>query len=110
MEEADSIYYKAIEIDDHKNQDFQQIKSKLEEDNQNFVDPLFPHFMSSIGQIEDRPELSNVKWMRVGEIAANPVLFKNGPKSHDVNQGKVKDCWFLAPLAILPQNTQLFNR
>ena len=43
MEEADSINYKGIEIDDHKKQDFLQIKNQLEEENQNFVDPLFPH-------------------------------------------------------------------
>lgn len=112
--EAELLNCKAIEIDELKTQNYENIKSKLLENNENFEDPLFPKNFTSIGQVDDRPELAEVKWMRVGEIAQKmgkkPVLFTNGAKSSDIVQGKVKDCWFLAALGDLPNKPKLFNR
>ena len=86
---------------------------RLEEENDNFEDELFPKAMISIGQIQSNPQLANLEWMRPKRIAKKegkkPKLFSNGPKRCDVNQGMLGDCWFLATLATLPSNPQLFN-
>ena len=86
----------------------------MEKDNETFEDPLFPKSLSSIGQTDESPELKNVKWMRAKDIAhkleKKAVLFSNGPRRCDINQGSIGDCWFLATLANLPSQVRLFEK
>ena len=86
----------------------------MEKDHETFEDPLFPKSLSSIGQTYESPELKNVKWIRAKDIAQKvdkkPLLFKNGPKRCDINQGSLGDCWFLATLANLPAQVRLFEK
>ena len=130
---SEFVDFKPIEIADLKKQNYQEIKKKqvipfanvklcfkyvysfrLEENNETFEDPLFPKSLSSIGQTDESPELKNVKWMRAKDIAhkleKKAVLFSNGPRRCDINQGSIGDCWFLATLANLPSQVRLFEK
>ena len=99
--------YKHNTIEDLKKQKYEDIRKKLEAENSNFEDPLFPKTKSSIGPISD----SNlIKWKRAEDIASNPVLVKDGTTRFDINQGALGDCWFLATLANLPAHPKVFNK
>ena len=103
--------YKHITIEDLKKQKYEDIKKKLEAENSNFEDPLFPKTKSSIGPIGPRASsLESIKWMRAQDIASNPMLVTDGTTRFDINQGALGDCWFLATLANLPAHPKVFNK
>lgn len=39
-----------------------------------------------------------IQWKRVSEIWSNPQLYKDGVEAHDINQGGLGNCYFLAVL------------
>ncbi|XP_051881416.1 LOW QUALITY PROTEIN: calpain-2 catalytic subunit-like [Pristis pectinata] len=70
-----------------------------------FEDPLFPAAGSSLGNVKERVAF----WRRPHEILRNPQFFVKGVSRFDVCQGNVGDCWFLAALASLTMQQELFD-
>ena len=101
--------YKHNTIEDLKKQKYEDIRKKLEAENSNFEDPLFPKTKSSIGPSRTSYH-ENIKWMRAQDIASNPVFVTDGTTRFDIEQGKLGDCWFLAALANLPAHPEVFKK
>ena len=101
--------YKHNTIEDLKKQKYEDIRKKLEVENSNFEDPLFPKSKGSIGPSRT-PHHENIKWMRAQDIASNPVFVTDVTTRFDVEQGKLGDCWFLATLANLPAHPEVFKK
>ncbi|XP_059838683.1 calpain-9-like isoform X2 [Hypanus sabinus] len=70
-----------------------------------FEDPLFPATRASLGDVRQQV----VFWRRPQEIHWKPQFFVGGASRFDVCQGRVGDCWFLAALASLTMQQELFN-
>lgn len=92
-------------------QDFFAIRRNCYEKRILFEDPEFPANNSLLPLIDSsgKPKLFD-KWMRPHKICENPKFFVNNFSRFDVNQGKIGDCWFLAPVTSLTLNPHLFNR
>ena len=48
--------------------------------------------------------------MRVSELSARPRLVVEGPGRHDVLQGRLGNCWFVAAASVLAGGGQLWER
>ncbi|XP_062928576.1 calpain-8-like [Mobula hypostoma] len=70
-----------------------------------FEDPLFPATRASLGDVRQQV----VFWRRPHEIHSKPQFFVGGASRFDVCQGKVGNCWFLAALASLTMQRELFD-
>ncbi len=50
-----------------------------------------------------------IEWKRPSEIVPNPKFFSDGVSRFDVKQGELGNCWFLAAVANLTLNKELFH-
>lgn len=48
-----------------------------------------------------------IEWLRPNKFCKKPKFIKNGCTKEDVNQGRLKDCWFLAAITSLTCNKKL---
>lgn len=74
-----------------------------------FEDNEFGAVDSSL-QFTGSPGGRKVEWLRPKEIVDNPSFFYGGFSRFDVRQGELGDCWLLAAVATLTQNTNIFHR
>uniref|UniRef100_A0A3P9QIZ7 Calpain catalytic domain-containing protein n=1 Tax=Poecilia reticulata TaxID=8081 RepID=A0A3P9QIZ7_POERE len=73
-----------------------------------FEDPEFPATNSSV--YYHKPPPGVVQWKRPREICENPHLFVEGISSHDLNQGIVGNCWFVAACSCLALKPELWEK
>ena len=94
--------------------DCQEILDKLDEFGlDNFLDPSFPPTDSSIYDAEtdeEYPLQQKPVWKRPHEFMKNPQLFCDGIDPNDINQGALGNCWFLASIASVAENSALIKR
>ncbi|KAK7863402.1 hypothetical protein R5R35_004360 [Gryllus longicercus] len=76
-------------------------------DGRKFRDPDFPHARASLA-VELREDVRG--WRRPRKIAEKPQLFVDGISHHDVQQGRLGDCWFLAAATALAQYPDLIRQ
>ncbi|GLH07364.1 Calpain-A, partial [Gryllus bimaculatus] len=76
-------------------------------DGRKFRDPDFPHAPASLA-VELREDVRG--WRRPRKIAEKPQLFVDGISHHDVQQGRLGDCWFLAAATALAQYPDLIRQ
>ncbi|KAG5843200.1 calpain-5-like [Anguilla anguilla] len=91
----------------YKNQKYSQLKQECKEAKKLFEDPEFPATNKSL--FYRKPPPGTVKWKRPKEICDDPHLFVEGISSHDLNQGTLGNCWFVAAcscLALKPEHWQ----
>ncbi|XP_078398865.1 calpain-14-like [Cetorhinus maximus] len=69
-----------------------------------FEDSTFPAEWTSVGKCS----VQGLQWRRPYEIHRNPKFFVQGASRFDLCQGNVGDCWFLAALASLTMQEDLF--
>jgi len=76
-----------------------------------WTDHTFPPNHTSIG-IKKAGELSGVEWRRAGDLSPDPGprLVKDGVGRHDVVQGKLGNCWFVAAASVLAGVEKLWER
>ncbi|EDO34860.1 predicted protein [Nematostella vectensis] len=84
------------------NQRYSKLKAECEKNEQLFVDSVFKPETSSLYYSRSCPP-EPVEWKRPSEIChpAVPHLFVDGADSHDVTQGKLGNCWFVAACSSL---------
>ncbi|MEQ2252116.1 Calpain-5 [Ilyodon furcidens] len=92
----------------YKNQHYADLKKLCIQTKTLFEDPEFPADNSSL--FYSKPPPGAVHWKRPGEICKAPHLFVEGISSHDLNQGVVGNCWFVAACSCLALKPHLWKR
>lgn len=92
----------------YKNQHYSELKKACIKDKELFEDPEFPANNSSLFFRRSPP--GRVEWKRPGEISDSPHLFVEGISAHDLNQGIVGNCWFVAACSCLATKPNLWKK
>jgi len=92
-----------------KNQKYHKIRKHHQELGVPWTDHTFPANESSIGLQKSR-ELGRIEWRRAGDLSDRPHLVTNGVGRHDVVQGKLGNCWFVAASSVLAGVPKLWER
>ncbi|XP_035482413.2 calpain-5-like [Scophthalmus maximus] len=92
----------------YKNQHYAELKTNCIRDKTLFEDPEFPAANESL--YFRRPPPGIVQWKRPAEISSEPHLFVEGISSHDLNQGVVGNCWFVAACSCLASKPNLWKK
>ncbi|KAK5887544.1 hypothetical protein CesoFtcFv8_016140 [Champsocephalus esox] len=92
----------------YKNQHYAELKRNCINDKTLFEDAEFPVINSSLYFKKPPPGL--VEWKRPAEISNAPSLFVEGISAHDLNQGVVGNCWFVAACSCLAMKPELWKR
>ncbi|CAL9685614.1 unnamed protein product [Knipowitschia caucasica] len=91
-----------------KNQHYYELKKACIRDKELFEDSEFPATNASL--YFRKPPPGRVEWKRPGEISDLPHLFVEGISSHDLNQGIVGNCWFVAACSCLALKDNLWKK
>ncbi|RVE63754.1 hypothetical protein OJAV_G00139440 [Oryzias javanicus] len=91
-----------------KNQHYAELKRDCIQRRRLFRDPEFPADNSSVFY-KEKPR-GVVEWKRPGDISSDPHLFVDGINSHDLNQGEVGNCWFVAASSCLALKPNLSKK
>uniref|UniRef100_A0A8C7WZ71 Calpain catalytic domain-containing protein n=1 Tax=Oryzias sinensis TaxID=183150 RepID=A0A8C7WZ71_9TELE len=91
-----------------KNQRYADLKRESIQRKILFRDPEFPADDSSLFYKEPPPGV--VEWKRPGKISSDPHLFVEGINSHDLYQGEIGNCWFVAASSCLAMMPHLWQR
>jgi len=92
-----------------KQQNYKKLRKHHQELGVPWTDHTFPANESSIGLQKSR-ELGRVEWRRATDLSTNPRLVSNGVGRHDVVQGKLGNCWFVAASSVLAGVPKLWER
>jgi len=93
-----------------RNQRYSKLKSQCEKEGRLFVDPEFPADNKSL--FFSRSPAEPVEWKRPKDICAPdlPHLFVDGMSTHDITQGKLGNCWFVASCSTLALESSLLEK
>lgn len=92
-----------------KQQNYKKLRKHHQELGVPWTDHTFPANESSIGLQKSR-ELGRVEWRRATDLSTNPRLVSNGVGRHDVVQGKLGNCWFVAASSVLAGVPKLWEK
>lgn len=92
----------------YENQQYSALKKECQQKKALFEDPLFPANDDSLFYKSQR--LQGVQWKRPKEICEDPRLFVDGISSHDLHQGQVGNCWFVAACSSLASRESLWQK
>eukprot|EP00090_Calanus_glacialis_P010588 TRINITY_DN19017_c0_g1_i1.p1 TRINITY_DN19017_c0_g1~~TRINITY_DN19017_c0_g1_i1.p1 ORF type:complete len:655 (+),score=125.61 TRINITY_DN19017_c0_g1_i1:152-2116(+) len=92
-----------------KDQKYQKLRKHHQDLGVPWTDHTFPANESSIGLQKSR-ELGRIDWRRAVDISNRPRLVTNGVGRHDVVQGKLGNCWFVAASSVLAGVPKLWER
>ncbi|KAJ3591314.1 hypothetical protein NHX12_009260 [Muraenolepis orangiensis] len=92
----------------YKNQNYDLLKRNCLKDRSLFEDPEFPTTDKSL--YFKKAPAGRVEWKRPGEISDEPHLFVEGISAHDLHQGSVGNCWFVAACSCLALKPQLWKK
>ncbi|XP_055875856.1 calpain-9-like isoform X2 [Biomphalaria glabrata] len=86
-------------------QDYNSLRKELIHANALFVDPQFPANVKSL-YVDGRPPPGSrhegpIVWKRPTDMFQNPEFMVEGAKQHDLDQGLLGNCWFIAGAAVL---------
>ncbi|XP_069748202.1 calpain-5-like [Narcine bancroftii] len=90
------------------NQEYSSLKKECQQRNQLFEDPQF--LASGESLFCTTALVSNVHWKRPPEICNSPHLFVDGMSAHDLNQGQLGNCWFVAACSCLASRDSLWQK
>jgi len=83
-----------------KGQKYQKLRKHHQDLGVPWTDHTFPANDSSIGLQKSR-ELGRIDWIRAADMSNRPRLVTDGVGRHDVVQGKLGNCWFVAASSVL---------
>ncbi|KAM4797409.1 calpain-5 [Rhinophrynus dorsalis] len=90
------------------NQQYSALKKECQNKKVLFEDSLFPANNDSLFYKTQR--VQGVEWKRPKEFCDNPRLFVDGISSHDLHQGQVGNCWFVAACSSLASREPLWQK
>uniref|UniRef100_A0A8C5D285 Calpain 5a n=1 Tax=Gadus morhua TaxID=8049 RepID=A0A8C5D285_GADMO len=92
----------------YEGQSFSTLRSQCREGGRLFEDPLFPAADRSLFY-EDN-SIGRVTWKRPKELCSDPHLFVDGLSAHDLHQGQLGNCWFVAACSSLASREALWQK
>uniref|UniRef100_H0V2U3 Calpain 5 n=1 Tax=Cavia porcellus TaxID=10141 RepID=H0V2U3_CAVPO len=92
----------------YENQNYSDLKRACLRRKVLFEDPNFPATDDSL-YYKGTPG-PTVRWKRPKDICENPRLFVDGISSHDLHQGQVGNCWFVAACSSLASRDSLWQK
>lgn len=95
-----------MSIENFQNQEYKKLKSSCLGKNKLFVDPVFKANSDSIF----KTKTLDCQWKRPQELCKEPRLVVDGTGAHDVLQGQLGNCWFVAASSVLASNKANWER
>lgn len=92
----------------YEGQSFSALKRQCQQKGVLFEDPLFPTNDQSLFYQTNR--IGNVTWKRPKDLCSNPHLFVDGISAHDLHQGQLGNCWFVAACSSLASREALWQK
>ncbi|XP_064015484.1 calpain-6 isoform X3 [Pogoniulus pusillus] len=91
-----------------RDQKYHELKEQCIQQKQLFEDPEFPASDESLFYQSAPPR--KVEWKRPKDLCEDPHLFVNGISSHDLHQGTLGNCWFVAACSCLALRKTLWQQ
>ncbi|NXU53593.1 CAN5 protein, partial [Turnix velox] len=91
-----------------RDQKYHELKGQCIQQRQLFRDPEFPASDESLFYQSAPPR--KVEWKRPKDLCEDPHLFVNGISSHDLHQGILGNCWFVAACSCLALRKSLWQQ
>ncbi|KAJ3590948.1 hypothetical protein NHX12_008896 [Muraenolepis orangiensis] len=92
----------------YEGQSFSTLRSECRQGGRLFEDPLFPAADRSLFYEDNR--IGRVTWKRPKELCTEPHLFVDGLSAHDLHQGQLGNCWFVAACSSLASRDTLWQK
>ncbi|TRY72868.1 hypothetical protein DNTS_007673 [Danionella cerebrum] len=89
-------------------QKFSSLRSGCRQNRTLFEDPIFRAEDKSLFRSGNR--IGKVTWKRPKELCSDPHLFVNGISAHDLHQGQLGNCWFVAACSSLASREVLWQK
>uniref|UniRef100_A0A663EV03 Calpain 6 n=1 Tax=Aquila chrysaetos chrysaetos TaxID=223781 RepID=A0A663EV03_AQUCH len=91
-----------------RDQKYHELKGQCIQQRRLFEDPEFPASDESLFYQSAPPR--KVEWKRPKDLCEDPHLFVNGISSHDLHQGTLGNCWFVAACSCLALRKTLWQQ
>lgn len=104
-------YFYDNRIQYFKGQNYLTLKLECQKSSRMFVDPIFTASNASLYYSKPMPH--NIKWLRPHQIVASglsPEFIVNKAEAHDLDQGYLGNCWFIAGCAAITFMPELFGK
>ncbi|XP_030249769.1 calpain-5a [Sparus aurata] len=92
----------------YEGQSFSALRRQCQQNGHLFEDPLFPTTDQSLFYQSNR--IGRVTWKRPKELCSDPHLFVDGISAHDLHQGQLGNCWFVAACSSLASREALWQK
>ncbi|XP_022594264.1 calpain-5 isoform X2 [Seriola dumerili] len=92
----------------YEGQSFSALRRQCQQNGALFEDPLFPTSDQSLFYQSNR--IGRVTWKRPKELSGDPHLFVDGISAHDLHQGQLGNCWFVAACSSLASREALWQK
>ncbi|XP_047449447.1 calpain-5a [Mugil cephalus] len=92
----------------YEGQSFSALRRQCQQNGRLFEDPLFPTTDASL--FYQRNTVGHVTWKRPKELSSDPHLFVDGISAHDLHQGQLGNCWFVAACSSLASREALWQK
>ncbi|MEQ2262314.1 Calpain-5 [Xenotaenia resolanae] len=92
----------------YEGQSFAALRRRCRQNGSLFEDPLFPASDQSL--FYQRNRIGHVTWKRPKDLSSDPHLFVDGISAHDLHQGQLGNCWFVAACSSLASREALWQK
>ncbi|KAM4743139.1 calpain-5-like [Anableps anableps] len=92
----------------YEGQSFAALRRRCRQKGTLFEDPLFPASDQSL--FYQRNRIGHITWKRPKELSSDPQLFVDGISAHDLHQGQLGNCWFVAACSSLASREALWQK
>uniref|UniRef100_A0A8C5DZ73 Calpain 5a n=1 Tax=Gouania willdenowi TaxID=441366 RepID=A0A8C5DZ73_GOUWI len=92
----------------YEGQNFSALRRQCRQNGRLFEDPLFPPEDTSLFYQDNK--IGHVTWKRPKELSSDPHLFVDGISAHDLHQGQLGNCWFVAACSSLASREALWQK
>ncbi|XP_028977368.1 calpain-5a isoform X1 [Esox lucius] len=92
----------------YENQVYSSLRKECQQRRVLFEDHVFPATDSSL--FYQNNTIGTITWKRPKELCSNPKLFVDGISAHDLLQGQLGNCWFVAACSSLASRDALWQK
>ncbi|CAB1348887.1 unnamed protein product [Coregonus sp. 'balchen'] len=92
----------------YEDQGYSSLRRECQQRRVLFEDSVFPATDQSLFYKTNR--IGTITWKRPKELCDNPKLFVNGISAHDLLQGQLGNCWFVAACSSLASRESLWQK